>query len=98
MHTSHATVATDRADRYVKQLVSHLGRKAGVVSDGERQRIRLPSGSCVVWAASGRIELAAEADDEPALRTVEDVVARHLVRFGQRDELHVEWVTDAPTD
>ena len=29
--------------------------------------------------------------DDEDLQRFADVVARHLERFGQRDELHVEW-------
>ncbi len=98
MRTSYATVPTDRADRYVKQLVSHLGRKAGVALVGDGHRLTLSAGNCVVRATLGGIELRAEAETEQALRAVEDVVARHLERFGQRNELSVAWVTDAPAD
>jgi hypothetical protein len=94
MRSSHAIVPSDRADRYVKQLVSHLGRKAGVVSSGEGHRLSLSAGDCVVRSVQGRIELVAQADTEQALHAVEQVVARHLVRFGQRDELRVTWVSD----
>jgi hypothetical protein len=96
MRTSHATVPTDRADRYAKQLVSHLGRKAGfsVVADGHR--LKLSAGTCLVRTTEAGLELVAEADSEQALRAVEDVVSRHLERFGQRNELHVVWVTDTP--
>jgi len=94
MRTSHATVPTDRADRYAKQLVSHLGRKAGVSLVADGHRLTLSAGNCLVRARPGGIELVAEADSEQALRAVEDVVSRHLERFGQRNELQVTWVTD----
>jgi uncharacterized protein len=95
VRTSHASVRTDRADRYVKQLLSHLGRKAGVTLTGDGHRLSLSAGSCVVRSVEGRIELTAEADTDQALHAVEEVVARHLIRFGQRDELLVTWVTDS---
>jgi len=91
MHTSQATVPSARADRYVKQLVSHLGRKATVVPEGDGHCIFVSAGSCTIRADGGKIELVAAADTEQALRTVEDVIARHLQRFGQRDELLVTW-------
>jgi hypothetical protein len=94
MRTSHASVPSERADRYVKQLLSHLGRKAGVTLTGDGHRLSLSAGTCVVRSVQGRIELTAEAETEQALHAVEDVVARHLVRFGQRDELRITWVID----
>jgi hypothetical protein len=98
MTSSHATVPTDRAERYVKQLVSHLGRKAGVVAVADGHRLSLSTGSCVVRATVAGIELAAEAETEQALRNVEDVVTRHLQRFGQRDELRVAWMAGPAAD
>jgi hypothetical protein len=98
MPRSTATVSTQRADRYVKQLLSHMGRKAGVVAEGDGHRLTLSTGSCIVIAHPDEIELIATADSEPALRTVEDVVARHLERFGNRDELHVAWHPSARSD
>jgi hypothetical protein len=86
--TSHAHVPTDAAPRYVKQLVAHLGRKAPV-TDGER--LAFPFGTGVVRAAPDGVVLEAAADDDEALARVEDVLGRHLERFGQRNELVVVW-------
>jgi hypothetical protein len=98
MPTSRATVETERADRYVKQLVSHLGRKAAVVRDGDGHRLMLSTGTCTVTAYPSKIELTATADSDHALRTVEGVVARHLERFGQRDRLNVVWTPSSRSD
>ena len=43
--------------------------------------------------AGDHILLVAEAGDEESLRHVEDVLARHLERFGARRELVVTWQT-----
>jgi hypothetical protein len=91
MPTSRTTVPTERAERYVKQLVAHLGRKAGVEAVEAGFRLSLSTGSCVVTAWQDRIEMIASADTDPALHHVEDVVARHLERFGARAELRVSW-------
>lgn len=92
--TSEALVATDRAARYGKQLASHLGRKAQTEWDEETGR-----GSVHFSEGRGRAELT--ADDNGLLMRVyaaagaednlEDVLGRHLVRFGSRDELVVAW-------
>ena len=47
------------------------------------------AGSCVVEALPEGVRLTAEAEDAEKLAVVEDVVARHLVRFGEKDELSV---------
>ncbi|WOQ18596.1 DUF2218 domain-containing protein [Raineyella sp. W15-4] len=87
-----ATVATDRAARYGKQLVSHLTRRAAGDWDVESATGHLDFGE-------GRAELSCRPDalvieltaSPDAVERLQDVVARHLVRFGARDELVVDW-------
>lgn len=94
MPTSTAVVVTESPARYAKQLLSHLGRKNTV-----EQLADAPSGGRLVFGygtaelrpADGRLVMAAEAPDEDGLAHVEDVLARHLVRFGARAELSVQW-------
>lgn len=90
---SHASVSTDRPARYGKQLASHLNRRAKGTWDSDSQvgAIEFEGGradlSCDEGALS--IELATEPGK---LDILENVVGRHLVRFGTRDELVVSWV------
>ncbi len=97
MLTSTAVVATDAASRYAKQLLSHLGRKAGVEpveGDPEAGLLRLSSGVGVVRPRADHLILEASAADDEALAAVEDVLGRHLERFGARRELTVIWQRD----
>jgi hypothetical protein len=92
--TSQAKVATDAAPRYAKQLLSHLGHRAQVEAlEGEPDggKLVFAYGTGTVRPAGDHILLVAEAADEESLRHVEDVLARHLERFGARRELVVEW-------
>lgn len=89
--TSHAAVVTDRPERYAKQLLSHLGRKAEVREGAEGSRLMIAGGSCLVVPGARVLDLHAEAPDAEALSIVQDVVGRHLVRFGDKDELVVDW-------
>ena len=94
MFRSTAVVTTDAAARYAKQLLAHLGRKAGVEPvDGEPGggRLRLSVGGGVVLPREGHLVLHAEAVDLEKLAQVEDVLGRHLERFGARRELVVVW-------
>jgi uncharacterized protein len=96
--TSTAVVQTDAAARYAKQLLSHLGRKAGVEPvDGEPEGglLRLSAGTGVVRPRADHLVLEATADDAEALALVEDILGRHLERFGARRELTVSWRRDA---
>ena len=91
--SSTATVATERAARYGKQLASHLGRRASAEWDEQ-------AGTGWIDFGETRAELSAASDaldirlwaEPDAVARMEDVVGRHLVRFGARDELTVQWV------
>ncbi len=90
--TSTARVGTDRPGRYAKQLVAHLSRH----TTGEWSE---QAGTGTITFDFGSATLAAEPDalalsvtGEPdALERLESVVGRHLVRFGAKDELVVQW-------
>lgn len=93
--TSQALVATDRPGRFGKQLCSHLGRRAQAAWDDGSG-----TGSIVFDGGTATCTLASRPDglqldlDAPTelLDRFEDVVGRHLVRFGAKDELAVDWV------
>ena len=94
MVESSAVVPTDAAARYAKQLLAHLGRKAGVEPvDGEPDggRLTLSAGTGIVRPRADHLLLEAHAADEESLALVEDVLGRHLERFGARRELTVTW-------
>lgn len=90
MPTSHASIATDRPARYAKQLVSHLTRRAtGEWNDAEgRGWLDFGGGRAALIAKGAALDIDVEGDD---VERVENVVGRHLVRFGAKDELVVEW-------
>ena len=100
MPTSTAAVPTEAAERYAKQLLSHLGRKNPVEPvDGvpDAWRLVFAYGVGTIRSEADRIVLEAAAADEESLARVEDVLARHLERFGARRELVVHWsVPGAP--
>jgi len=89
--TAIASVATDVPQRYAKQLAAHLGRRLEVREDDDGTRIVFGTGDCVLTSRPGALELRATAENGEALEQVKDVVARHLERFGQRNELQVTW-------
>jgi len=91
---STAVVATDAPERYAKQLLAHLGRKNAVETvGGERQggRLVFSYGSATVRPEDNQLVLEAAAEDPDSLAHVEDVLARHLERFGAKRELVVIW-------
>ncbi|GAA3153049.1 DUF2218 domain-containing protein [Nonomuraea roseoviolacea] len=99
MPLSTAHVATDRPARYVKQLISHLGHKATAeVTGAGRGTVTFRDGACSLVSRRGELVLIAAAAELDALAGVQDVVARHLVRFATEEELHVEWSAPAGGD
>jgi uncharacterized protein len=99
--SSRASVATERAARYGKQLSTHLAhkRKTTWQADAQTGDVTFEHGRATLTATSSRLDLAIEldptiegADAVAELAHIEDVVGRHLARFGGRDELIVSWV------
>jgi hypothetical protein len=95
MSRSEARVATDRPGRYGKQLAAHLGRRVQAEWSEETGRgtVAFPFGTATLDAEPGALLLVVEGD-AGKLAALEDVVGRHLVRFGSRDELVVAWQRD----
>ena len=89
--TARASVATATPGRYAKQLASHLGRRSEVREEAAGTRIVLAGGECLLRSVDGALVLEASGPGEPELDRVTQVVGSHLERFGQRNELTVEW-------
>lgn len=92
MSDSRALVPTQRPARYGKQLVNHLGRKQGGEWDESTHTgwVVLGDGRLEASVANEFLDLQLTAP-EADLARLEDVVGRHLVRFGARDELVCAW-------
>lgn len=89
---STAAVGTDRPGRYAKQLVSHMARKAEAVwsDDSSTGSITFGNAHLDLSTADDALLLSLTAEPEHLAR-MEEVVGSHLVRFGSRDELVVQW-------
>ena len=94
---SVATVPTERAARYGKQLVSHMGHKITGSWDEEagsgyllfdREGPILGRFDVVASASDLRLELRTEPERADRL---EFIVGIHLARFGARDSLAISW-------
>ncbi len=87
---STALVATDHAARYMSQLVKHFAHKLPTQLEADHGRIEFPSGVCEAKAGSV-LTLTCIAPAE-TMAQLQDVVARHLIRFAFREnELVVNW-------
>jgi uncharacterized protein len=90
--SSRADVVTANPARYAKQLVSHLSRRIEWSTEGETSTATIGTATGRVVVGDGVLTLTAEGPDEEGVARVEDVLGRHLERFGQRNELTVTWV------
>lgn len=97
---STATVQTDRPARYGKQLVSHMSRRGHGEWDGglETGHLELRGGRLELEATDGALVLRLAVPPGDDIARLEDVIGRHLVRFGTRDELVVAWHRGDGTD
>ena len=94
---SVATVTTERAARYGKQLVSHMGHNITGSWDEEagsgyllfdREGPILGRFDVIASASDLRLELRTEPERADRL---EFIVGIHLARFGARDSLAISW-------
>ena len=88
---SIAEVATPLPARYLAQLCKHFQHKLDVTFDTQSGHIVFPLGDCRLKASENILTLSVEADDQEKLAKLEDVVARHLVRFTFREEMQIDW-------
>ena len=88
---SRADVVTDAPARYAKQLVAHLGHKLAFTIDGPTATAAIGAATAQIAVGDGVLTLLATSRDEPSLARVEDVLGRHLERFGERQDLTVTW-------
>lgn len=89
---SVAVVELDRAARYGKQLVSHLGRRNGGDWSQEAASgwIDLGGQRATVGAGEDGLVLCLEAPNED-LDRLEEVVGGHLIRFVSDPAIVVSW-------
>ena len=104
MLLSIAVVTTDASERYAKQLLSHLGHKVRTEPLPDLPepagRLLFAYGVGTVLPAPGSLVLRATAANLESLARVQDVMQRHLEKFGARRELVVTWgpVDTTPDD
>lgn len=92
MQTTHGTMTTDRPERYAKQLVSHWSKRGHVTIEDSAIVQRWETGQILTFRpAEGVLNIEVSVPDDGDVVGFADVVAAHLVRFGTREELTVEW-------
>lgn len=93
---SVAQVPTVLPARYPGQMCKHFAHRLDVAQDGPSGRIAFPElGVCRLDAGEGVLVLRAAAPDRDALERLQDVIARHLLRFAFREPLGIAWTVAA---
>ncbi|WP_072396813.1 DUF2218 domain-containing protein [Hyphomicrobium sp. CS1GBMeth3] len=96
MHVAEAQVKSEKASRYLVQLCKHFAHKVPTDYDASTGRVDFQPGLCIMHAVGDQLSLRCEADSEPALHRVKDVVEIHLVRFARGEEIAVTWTDGRP--
>jgi len=91
-----ADVPTAEASKYLQQLCKHFSHKLPASFDEHAGTLDFPSGRATLNAENGLLKMKVEAKDEDALKSLEDVVARHLERFAFREKLEIVWTEADP--
>lgn len=91
MLRASAQVATASASRYIQQLCKHFAHKIPTTFGTDEGTLTFPLGPVALAADEERLTIAVEAEDAERLAELQDVVARHLVRFAFRETLAIEW-------
>ncbi|WP_439596419.1 DUF2218 domain-containing protein [Falsiroseomonas sp.] len=86
-----AEVPTPQAGRYLQQLCKHFQHKLPATFDATTGHIPFPLGDCRLEARDGVLWMEVTAADAEKLAQLQDVVARHLLRFAFREEMQVAW-------
>ena len=90
-YSSRADVATERPERYAKQLVSHLGHKLEFTKNGATATAIVAGTVASITTKEDVLVLEVNGTDPEGVARAEDALASHLVRFGDKDELAVSW-------
>jgi hypothetical protein len=106
--TDRASRYIDQLCRHLDQMsrmrhrtpTGHGGRRPPPVQQVDRSdtsgTIRFTHGTCTLHAAHGAPMLRVDADDEDALRQLQDGITRRLETIGRRDHLTVQWHRSDP--
>ncbi|MEI2641824.1 MAG: DUF2218 domain-containing protein [Candidatus Nanopelagicales bacterium] len=91
-NTKTGRMATDRPERYAKQLAGHWARKTEQTEFDGDTVLTFAGGQAVsMRAEQGGLLLAVTVPEDADLDSFAQVVEEHLQRFGRRDELRVDW-------
>lgn len=89
--TTHGSVPTVHASRYLQQLCKHWAHKFETEFDSTQGRISLPLGEARLTATSDALMIDLTATNAANMTTFQQVVIGHIERFAFREELRFVW-------
>ena len=93
---AQADVPTAEASKYLQQLCKHFQHKIPAQFDEHAGTLDFSEGRATLKAESGLLKMKVEGRDEASLKSLEDIVARHLQRFAFRERLEIVWTEADP--
>jgi uncharacterized protein len=78
---------TNRAERYLKQVLTHFSHKIDVELAEGRGSAAFEAGRAELTATPEALVVRIEAEDGDRAATVQRVIVSHAERFGERDGL-----------
>ena len=88
-----ATIATANAHRYLGQFCKHFAHKLPVehTETNTTGQVTFPIGTVTLDATETTLRLSLATATPDQLPTLQDVTARHLLRFAFREDIAVSW-------
>lgn len=91
---SRTSVSLERPERYAKQLLHHLSHKAELQED----QLTFEFGVGRVITTETSVELEAYSDTDKMLEKIQNVLARHLLKFAKMQDQSVWWSRVTPAE
>ena len=91
MSSSRVEVTTEHASRYLQQLSKHWAHKFETEFTPLSSKIALPLGDARLSANNTSLVIEVVAHKSEDLSVLQDVVQRHIERFGFKETLDFEW-------
>jgi len=98
MVAATARVSTELPRRYMTQLCKHFEHRLTVAYDETHGSIAFQAGMCRLAVEPDTLVMTVETPDEAAMPQLQDVVARHLLRFAFREPPEIVWRAATPSD
>lgn len=91
MSESHSELSTDSAARYLARLANHWKHRFTVTRGDGIATIDFGGSGCVLKALPDKLEISVTTENDAAIDELQEVVAEHLQRVGQIENMRLVW-------